>query len=73
MPEQMLVGRSIAIPSRAQKFPDEAARAGECRFDAVGGDRLTEEPRRDFPTRPLNAFDVVPLDHPVAAAETMHL
>jgi hypothetical protein len=69
----MLMGRSIAIPSRAKKFPDEAARVGECRFDAVGGDRMTEEPRSDFPTGRLNAFDVVPLDHPVAAPKTMHL
>lgn len=73
MLEQMLVGRSLAILSRAQKFPDEAAGVGECRFDAVGGDRMTEEPRSDFPTGSLNAFDVVTLDHPVAAAKTMHL
>lgn len=72
MPNEML-GRSLAIPSRAQKFPDESARVSECRFDAVRGDRITEKARRDFPAGPLSAFDVVALDQPVAGAKTMHL
>lgn len=69
----MLKGRLTDVASRAQQVQYKLARVRECRLCAVAGDLTAKVPRSNLPPRPSDAFDVVPLNHPMAVAKTTHL